>query len=238
MIKAVLFDLDGTLLPLDQDEFIKFYFSRLVKALASCGYKGEELVAAVWRGTEDMVKNDGKDTNETVFWRRLSQIFGEKVLDDIPVFDRFYKEEFSEVKKICGFNPEAKIAVDKLKAEGFRVALATNPVFPHTATEARIRWAGLSPDDFELVTTYENSRHCKPNPAYYIDIAEQMGLTPEECLMVGNDAEEDTAAGQIGMKVFLLTDSLINRKNADISAFPRGSFSDLMKYISEKTAEK
>lgn len=116
-----------------------------------------------------------------------------------------------------------------IKEMGLRVALATNPIFPAVATESRIRWAGLEPEDFELYTTYESIGYCKPNPAYYREVAAKLGVDPEQCLMVGNDVEEDMeAAEQTGMRVFLLTDCLINRENRDISAYPHGSFSQLM----------
>ena len=111
------------------------------------------------------------------------------------------------------------------------MVLATNPLFPAVATYSRIRWTGLTPEDFLLVTTYENATRCKPNPDYYLEILDKLGLVPEECLMVGNDAEEDMIAAQTGMKVFLLTDCLINKKNRDISAFPSGSFPELLTYI-------
>ena len=104
-------------------------------------------------------------------------------------------------------------------------------MFPAIATCSRVRWAGLEPSDFDLITTYENSCHSKPNIAYYRDILETMNLKPEECLMVGNDAEEDMIAETLGMKVFLLTDCLLNRKNKDISKYPQGSFPELLEYI-------
>ena len=113
----------------------------------------------------------------------------------------------------------------------YRVALATNPLFPAVATLSRIQWAGLNPEDFELVTTYENSRFCKPNPDYYREILGKLKLDGEECLMVGNDVGEDMIARRLGMKVFLLTDCLINKDNADISQFPNGSFPELLHYI-------
>ena len=121
----------------------------------------------------------------------------------------------------------------RLKARGVRVALATNPIFPRIATEQRIRWAGLAPEDFVLYTTYENSPFCKPNPDYYREVARTLGVQPEECLMVGNDATEDLAAREAGMDVFLLTDCLINTKNRDISACPRGDFAALNAYLDE-----
>ena len=119
----------------------------------------------------------------------------------------------------------------RLKAAGYRVILATNPIFPAIATESRIRWAGLAPEDFELYTTYEYACHCKPNPDYYRDILSGMALEASECLMVGNDATEDTAAELAGIQVFLLTDCLINRENKDLSHWPHGGFDELEKFI-------
>ena len=96
-----------------------------------------------------------------------------------------------------------------------------------------MRWAGLNPEDFDLITTYENSRHCKPNPDYYRDILATLNLNPENCVMVGNDVQEDMVAETLGMKVFLLTDNLINRTGEDISRYPHGSFCELMSFIQE-----
>ena len=104
---------------------------------------------------------------------------------------------------------------------------------PAIATHSRVRWAGLDPNDFEYITTYENSYHCKPNPDYYREILDKLNLDPEECLMVGNDVSEDMVAESLGMKVFLLTDSLINRTGEDIARYPHGSFGELMTFIRE-----
>lgn len=109
--------------------------------------------------------------------------------------------------------------------------LATNPIFPAIATESRIRWAGLAPENFELYTTYENSRFCKPNPDYYRDILARCGLQPSECIMVGNDVGDDMVAKELGMQVFLLTDCLINPKNTDVSVYPHGSFQELKAFL-------
>lgn len=230
-LKAVLFDLDGTLLPMDQDEFTKGYFSLLAKKLAPLGYNADELVKAVWSGTACMVKNDGKESNEAVFWRKFTDILGERAMRDKPVVENFYRNEFEGAKAFCGYDTQAAATVRKVKEMGFRVALATNPIFPQTATDARIRWAGLVPDDFEVITTYENIGFCKPNPAYYAEIAKRLGLAPEECLMVGNDVEEDMIAQTVGMDVFLLTNCLLNHNRRDISVYPRGNYRQLEEYI-------
>ena len=230
-IKKILFDLDGTLLPMDQEVFTKAYFGLLAKKLAPHGYNPEELIAGIWKGTKAMVRNDGKTSNETVFWNTFAEIFGEKVKADIRLFNDFYNVDFDNAADSCGFNPLAKRSVEKAKALGYGVILATNPIFPAVATEKRIRWAGLSPQDFEFYTTYENTCFCKPNPEYYRAVADKAGCTPEECLMVGNDVKEDLAAAETGMKVFLLSDCIINPENRDISGIPSGGFEELDGFI-------
>ena len=230
-VTAILFDLDGTLLPMDQDDFTGSYFLNLAAKAATKGYQPDALIDTVWAGTAAMVKNDGAKTNEAVFWELFAAKYGGDALNDIPFFEEFYRTDFQKAKELCGFAPMAKDIVHSLKARGLRVILATNPLFPTIATESRIRWAGLEPEDFELYTTYENSRHCKPNPEYYNDIMQELNLTAEECVMVGNDVVEDMIAETLGMKVFLLTDCLINKQNEDISKYPHGGFKELAVFL-------
>lgn len=231
MITTVLFDLDGTLLPMDQDVFTKQYFQYLIAKVAPLGYTPEKLIDTIWKGTAAMVRNDGGCTNEEAFWNYFVQVYGEESRAQIPVFEDFYRVEFQQAKNSCGFHPAAAQVIAACKQRGLHLVLATNPIFPAIATESRIRWAGLEPEDFELYTTYENSCHCKPNPEYYRDILAQTGYRAEECLMVGNDVTEDMVAEALGMKVFLLKDCMINKGNADISRYPQGSFAELLQYI-------
>ena len=130
-ITTVLFDLDGTLLPMDQDVFVGDYFGRIAAKVAPAGYDPKQLIDTIWSGTAAMVKNDGS----------------------------------------------------------------------------------------------------KPNSAYYRDVPARLNVKPEECLMVGNDVGEDMIAEQLGMKVFLLTDCMINIANEDISVYPHGSFDDLKNFL-------
>ena len=121
--------------------------------------------------------------------------------------------------------------IQAVKASGKMAVLATNPLFPAIATHSRVRWAGLNPEDFQLITTNEDSRHCKPNPDYYRDVMNVLGVTPGECLMVGNDVGEDMIAQMLGIRVFLLTDCLINKNGENIEQYPHGSFPELMDYV-------
>ena len=229
--KAILFDLDGTLLPMDQDVFIKAYIGGLVRAAAPFGYEPKELAKAIQAGTYAMVKNTGERTNEEVFWSCMKSFYGETIASDLAIFDEFYRTDFQKVSEVCGRNERVKSLISLIKSKGFRIALATNPLFPTVATESRIRWAGLDSFDFEFFTTYENSHYSKPNLDYYRAVLEKIGLAPEECLMVGNDVDEDMVAKTLGMKVFLLTDCLINRSGKDISVYPNGNIDELISFI-------
>ena len=229
--KMVLFDLDGTLLPMDQDKFMRAYFGGLARKLAPLGYDADLLIKSIWGGSDAMVKNDGKMTNEDVFWAAFSTIYGKNARVDEPHFYQYYVEDFDKVKDVCGYEPKAAEAVRAIKNMGFRVALATNPLFPSIATEKRISWCGLSHDEFELFTTYENSSHCKPNLDYYREVVGKLGVSPEECLMVGNDVGEDMVAEKLGMKVFLITRDLINKGREDISRYPSGGFAELLEFV-------
>ena len=231
-IKTVYFDLDGTLLPMDQDVFVKTYFGLLAKKLAPYGYDPEKLTKTIWAGTMAMIQNDGTVTNEEAFWNCFASVFGEKARADIPLFEEFYANAFEAVRAQCGYDAKAAQVIETVKKKGLRAVLATNPIFPAIATRARIRWAGLNAADFDHITTYENSSFCKPNPAYYQSILDELGLKAEECVMVGNDTSDDLAAAKLGMPVFFLTDCLINAKGVDIETYPHGSFDELIEWIS------
>ena len=230
-ITTVLFDLDGTLLPMDQELFVKTYLGLLAKKMAPHGYDPDALIKGVWKGTGAMMKNVTGKTNEEVFWETFCGLVRADARKDEPLFRDFYENEFSQVSAVCGFAPKAAETIALVKRKGLRPALATNPLFPAIATENRIRGAGMDPADFALYTTYEDYRHCKPNLDYYREVLDHLGVAAEECLMVGNDVDEDMIARQLGMQVFLLTDCMINRSGTDIAQFPHGGFEELMEFI-------
>ena len=230
-VTAVFFDLDGTLLPMDQDAFVKFYMKGLAAYMAPYGYDPQALMTGLWKGTGAMVKNDGRCSNEDVFWEVFNAEVGKNARKDEAIFAVFYDTDFHKAKEACGYVPEAAEVVRGLKTAGKTVVLATNPLFPHMATENRIRWAGLQPEEFDFYTTYENSSFCKPNLAYYQEIMEKLGLKAEECAMVGNDVDEDMIAEKLGFKTFLLTPCLLNRSGQDITRFSHGGFDELKAWL-------
>ena len=230
-ITTVFFDLDGTLLPMDQDTFVKAYLGGLVKVAVGYGYEPSGLAKSIMAGTYAMFQNDGSKTNEDTFWLYMQSIYGDKIIEDKHIFDDYYRTDFQKVAGVCGNTPKANEVVKFVKSKGLKVVLATNPLFPRIATESRVRWAGLDKNDFDEITTFEDYTHCKPNLDYYRDIIAKFNLDPEECLMVGNDVDEDMITTRLGMRVFLLTDDIINKSGTDINQFPHGGFDELKQFI-------
>ena len=224
MLNTILFDLDGTLAPFVQDEFVRTYFKALVKRLVPMGYDGEKLVAALWKGVDAMIANDGTQTNRQRFWEVFTRELGIQALALESILDDFYAREFDTARSVLKEETDRGPLIHSLREKGYEVVLATNPIFPAVAVETRLSWVGLTSTDFEWVTTYENSRRSKPNPGYYLDILARIGRRGEECLMIGNNPVDDMAALKAGMSVYLVTDCIENPGGVPVENYPHGSF--------------
>lgn len=230
MYKVVLFDLDGTLLPLDMDVFIRKYFGAIspyFKEIIDPDLFLENLMLS----TRAMVKNQGNTSNEEVFMESFLPAVGHDRETMYPLFNRFYEQEFPKLKEFADQTLWAAKCVELLIQKGYEIVLATNPLFPRLATEERMSWAGVADFPWRLVTTYENSYSCKPNIKYYQDICEKIGVLPEDCLMVGNDMQEDMVAGTIGMDTFLVTDFLIDRGEPVYNPGHTGTLEEFFTFI-------
>ena len=232
-IKHILFDLDGTLLPMVQDEFVKFYMPLLAKSYMNAGVSldPKKFIGAVWAGYEAMVKNDGSRTNREAFWSYIEPELPISTEESEKIALDFYADEFNQAICATKPNPVSNQIVKRAKERGFETYLATNPVFPRCATMNRIRWAGLDAEDFKVITTYETCTYCKPNPEYFRGILEEFSLEPSECLMVGNDVAEDLSIRSLGVKTYLVTDTMENKKNLPIDAEYMGTLDELLKFI-------
>ena len=230
-IKAILFDLDGTLLPLDQAYFIKKYFKAISAYAASKGIEPEVFMNGMMAGTKDMIFNDGSRSNMDAFWNGFSQIVKCNLEELMPQLDAFYFEGFKALRDYTSENALAVQIVKEARKNGRKVVLATNPVFPMIAQLERLSWLGLSETDFDLVTSYENSNFCKPNPKYYLEICEKIEIAPENCLMIGNDESDDMKGAHLaGMECFLVTDHRIISDNY-VWTGERGSFEQALHMI-------
>ena len=208
MIRAVLFDLDDTLLRLNLMAFIARYVAGASRLLASAARVSPLSLAAPFAGS--FLAIDAQDradslTNEQLFNQTFFSACGIP-LDDPVIADLMECYEREVVPGYAGGVVSARPvegareAVDAVWDAGLICALATNPTFSLACDRARMGWAGVSEDDFALVSTLANSNRCKPCAQYYQEFANQLGVRLEECLMVGNDATRDFARPECGLR--------------------------------------
>lgn len=230
MLKNIIFDLDGTLLPQDLNEFLNNYFYRLTKKLVSKGYDSKKFIKGIQMGTDAMIKNQGEATNEVVFWVEFEKASGYMENEIGKHFLDFYTHEFNElgksVKPYLGLND----VLTGLKEKGYQLILATNPLFPPIATQNRIKWAGIDSDVFTHITTFDNSYYSKPNILYYEEIFKDFNIIPEESLMIGNDMSDDFVVTKLGCDIYIVTDHLINKENLDLPE-KATTMNELIKYL-------
>jgi HAD superfamily hydrolase (TIGR01549 family) len=235
MIKAVLFDLDGTLNDVDTREFGNIYYKTLAKKFPREGLSLEDTAEECRNAVRAMIRN--KNYGES-----LEKIFTDYIRDNIGVdFEKspelltdYLNNEYNEVLAVFKKQKGAAETVKKLHAAGFLLVIATNPLFSHYAIKRRLDNAGLDESDFEFLTTYDWIKATKPHKEFYLEIANRLGVKPEECLMVGNDVKNDMAARHAGMQVLLITHRLSNRNNEDISAIDKSDISEVYEYVMRK----
>ena len=228
--KNILFDLDGTLLPMDIDLFEKEYFMGLCKCMKD-RIDPKSLYQHIWGGTKQMILNTGPRTNMEVFRDYFNQNTSLDYDTCEPVFMDFYANEFQNCVNACKVSHLSKDIVSTLQEKGYNVAIATNPIFPQIATYSRLNWLGIDPKSFPLVTTFENSHSAKPNPAYYKEVCQILNVKPEECIMIGNDVAEDGIAQKLGMEVILIEDCLLNKDGLSLDTFQMGSLNNLLEWV-------
>lgn len=235
-IDTFLFDLDGTLLPMDMDEFTRLYFKELTKTFSDL-IEPERLVQYVWAATKDMVNNDGQRTNQEVFMESFSKLVGQDKIDVYKErFDAFYDQGFLNTRQCVKDVPSMRESVRILREKGYDVAIATNPLFPKRAILHRIRWAGFEPEDFIYISCYETNRFCKPNVGFYREVLRHIGKQPHQCIMVGNDVQEDLVAASVGMATYLITDYMLHRTGDPIECTYKGSYGDFYEFVKQLPA--
>lgn len=229
-MKNILFDLDGTLLPMDIDLFTKQYVGSIVEFMSKNGRNGKLIANAVFKGVVAMGQNTGEVTNEVAFWNAFKEESGIDKKDIEDEFMVFYETVFDSVDAKVQ-SPNMIEAVSVLKEKGYKLYLTTNPLFPSIATQKRVKWAGLDINDFEIVTTYEDFSHCKPSTAYYQEVIDRCHLDIKECMMVGNDVKEDGVVETMGIPVYLVNDYLLNKYNLEINSTYLGTSQEFLGFV-------
>lgn len=237
MIKCVLFDLDGTLLEMDEDKFTRIYLSSLYK---ECFYNEnisfENFQKYMFLSLKQMASDNRSDVTN---YDKFFEIFGKfcpqiKLNSIINQIENYYISEAFDACKIATKSNELVVKfINLLKENNIKMAICTNPFFPHNAIIKRIKWAGLKVEDFEFVTYSEKYHYIKPNIKYYQEALNNLDCNPDEVLMVGNDMEEDMIASQLGLKTFLITNHLISRFNAHEKFENKGDYEKFYNYLQE-----
>ena len=227
MVRAILFDLDGTLLDVNMDVFLKKYFQTLVSFMNNY-MSGDIFLKKLLAATEAMIQDkNAKKTNRDIFFAHFFADSDFTPQELMPVFDRFYREEFDQLSKYTEVKAGAWELIQSSQDLGFDTVIATNPVFPEIAIRKRLKWAGIDSFTYSLVTSYEHMHFCKPWIEYYEEILHKLGRKPEECLMVGNDMEDDMVAGKMGIVTFLNDDTVVCKNDNPITPDYRGSLEDV-----------
>ncbi len=231
-ILAILFDMDGTLLRARMSEFIPRYVESLAGYCADY-VKPKRFIKAKLRAIRELINHegDGSMTNEERMYDMMSGDLN--IPSDIirESFVHFRDNGLDQLQELIRPIPLARQIAQDCRKRGIPMVLATNPVFPRFMITARLSWGGLDESLFDLITSYENSRHCKPQAGYFSDIADQLGIPARNCLMVGNDLNHDLAALAVGMQAFLVDTWVVEHGAPEWPCANRGDHQALQKFL-------
>ncbi len=231
MTKALLIDLDGTILQADTEEFVKQYMKSLTFYIKDY-YHPEKFIKDIWESTEEMINNlDSNYTNKDIFSKHFLKKAGVSHSEVWPLFDKFYLEHFPKLKEHVIPTPISKDIVDIAKKQGRKVVIATNPLFPKDAIVERLRWLELEESLFDLITSYEDSHFCKPHRHYFQEILEKIETKPEDAIMIGNDMQEDMVASELGISTYLVKDYFIDRGTSKYTVNQSGTLVQLKNHL-------
>jgi len=228
-LKAILFDLDGTLLDVDLNQFVPGYLKLLANSVAHL-IPPKKMVPAILKASEFVNRNDGKITNMEAFSNVFFPVEGYEKTDIQPIFDKFYEEDFKKLKNFTKKKPEALKVIQTAFNKDYKVVIATTPVLPLTSIEQRLDWAGIGDFPYDLITSIENSCATKPNLLYYELIFKYLNLSAKECIMVG-DEDKDMVCAKLGSQTFLVNSPNTNLKPETPKPTYEGILKDLMNLL-------
>ena len=234
-------DLDDTLLKNNFDEFLPYYLEAFSKSVSSIT-EPKSFVRALLESTRAMLNNRQPDcTLMEVFESSFYPIMNVSKDNFHNIAERFYIEEFPKLQVYTNPIPEAMEFVQTAHDKGYSISISTNPLFPMAAIEERLKWANLSPDDYqyEIVSSFEAFHFAKPDPAYFAEFLAQLGWPQEPILVVGDDIESDiSAAKQLGLKTFWVDHDGTKNDDLIVSATSQGSLADLVDWIGQTTVDQ
>ena len=165
MSLTLLLDLDDTLLDTNVSVFTPAYLQALVKH-----FDGRAAPDVIFRAlaTGTGLMNQTSDPSHT-----LKEVFDASFFPDLgvsreemeEVIEDFYETVFPTLAVHTRQRVDAAPFVAWAISQGYRVAIATDPLLPRQATWHRVRWAGIDPGTVELISTYEHFHFSKTHSA-------------------------------------------------------------------------
>jgi FMN phosphatase YigB (HAD superfamily) len=229
MSLTLLFDLDDTLLDTNMESFTPAYFQALAQHMAN-HTAPNNMVRALVAGVNLMYESeDSTHTLQEIFESDFYPNLGVTRDDLGEVIEDFYDNVFPTLAQHVRRRPEAVPLIEWALSRGYRIAIATDPLFPRKATYHRLRWAGFDPERFELVSSFEHFHFTKTHPAYYAEVLGRLGWPEGPMLMVGNDVERDLIpAHRLGLKTFYINKGAATGPGFEVG---RGLLADLRPWL-------
>lgn len=222
----ILFDLDGTLLPITNSNFENFYYPAISSHLNKYGYDPKACLYALKKGLKAMYEDKENLSNYDKFVEVFLANSNFQHSEFDKLFNQFYGKDFYNLEKYLPAKNYSSSLINKLK--NHNLILATNPLFPKRAQQTRIELAGLDENSFSYITMMENSHYLKPNPLYFQEILEKNNLKSNEVIMIGNDYQEDyLPCKKLGIRCILIKDFIMNHEGVDLSELELYSFKEL-----------
>lgn len=235
-MKCILFDLDGTLLPLDNNVFTKGYFSLLTKYCSS-KIQPDIFMKCLMSGTKEMIANKGEMTNEEIFKKVFLEGLNLKEDEIFPHLEEFYRTDYHSLVECTKPTELARKLIQAACDKGYGIVLATNALFPLDAIKTRMKWANILDFPWIGITDYASTIGGKPNVRYYEHIINKHDIDANGSWMVGNDAYEDMIAKEVGFSTYLVTDCKIDKEGNMYKPDRSGNLYDCLQFLETELAD-
>lgn len=228
MIQAIFFDIEGTLTNLDMVKFMQNYLGIMAPRFAHI-LSPDKFSKQLLKSMENVQKDPKPElTVMQALYEDFSKAIGQSVQTLKPIFEEFYTVDFPALRCLVKPNPQGvKVVVNAIQ-QGFLTALVSNPLMPLVAIQEQIRWTGLTPEQFKVIASLDNLHYSKPSLQFFSEVAEQVGVRPQSCLLVSTHID-DVICKELGMKFFHVGSTM----ESEIQTNYAGQLDDLSRLISQ-----